>query len=91
MTQEQKIAAGFRGLFFMIEMFIPSVLPKTWAITRVFANLSIPGSLALVLMLMAMLKIKGKVSFNYQDCATLGTNWDMIIMLRGNDARFRLP
>ena len=79
MTQEQKIAAGFL-IFFMIEMFIPSVLPKTWAITQVFANLSIPGSLALVLMLMAMLKIKGKVSFNYQDCATLGTNWEMIIM-----------
>ena len=79
MNQEQKIAAGFL-VFFMIEMFIPSVLPKDWAITQIFTNLSIPGSLALVLMLMAMLKIKGKVSFNYQDCATLGTNWDMIIM-----------
>ena len=79
MNQEQKIAAGFL-VFFMVEMFIPSVLPKDWAITQIFTNLSIPGSLALVLMLMAMLKIKGKVSFNYQDCATLGTNWDMIIM-----------
>ncbi len=79
MNQEQKIAAGFL-VFFMIEMFIPSVLPKDWVITQIFTNLSIPGSLALVLMLMAMLKIKGKVSFNYQDCATLGTNWDMIIM-----------
>jgi solute carrier family 13 (sodium-dependent dicarboxylate transporter), member 2/3/5 len=79
MNQEQKIAAGFL-VFFMIEMFIPSVLPSDWTITKIFTNLSIPGSLALVIMLMAMLKIRGKVSFNYQDCATLGTNWDMIIM-----------
>lgn len=79
MNQEQKIAMFFL-IFFMFEMFAPSILPSEWAITKIFQNLSIPGSLALVLALMAMLKIKGKVSFNYQDCATLGTNWDMIIM-----------
>ncbi len=79
MNREQKIAAFFL-IFFMFEMFAPSMFPKGTFLYMVFSNLSIPGSLALVLCLMAMLKIKGECSFNYQDCATLGTNWDMIIM-----------
>lgn len=79
MNQEQKIGMAFL-VFFMFAMFAPSVLPKSWAITTFFKSLGIPGSLALVLMFMAMLRIKGKVSFNFQECATKGMNWDMIIM-----------
>ena len=79
MNQEQKIGMGFL-IFFMFAMFAPSVLPKSWWITTFFKGLGIPGSLALVLMFMAMLQIKGKVSFSFQDCAKQGMNWDMIIM-----------
>ena len=79
MTGEQKIAAFFLCLF-MFAMFAPSVLPKEFFVTKFFIALGITGSLVFVLVLMAMLKIKGKVSFNFSECAKDGMNWDMIIM-----------
>lgn len=79
MDGEQKIAMFFLCLF-MFAMFAPSVLPKTLFITVFFNKLGITGSLVFVLILMSALKINGKVSFNFADCAKAGMNWDMIIM-----------
>ncbi len=79
MSGEQKIAAFFLCLF-MFAMFAPSVLPKSFFVTKFFNALGITGSLVFVLTLMAMLKIKGKVSFNFAECAKDGMNWEMIIM-----------
>ncbi len=79
MSQEQKIAAFFLCLF-MFAMFAPSILPKDLFIAKFFNTLGITGSLVFVLVLMAMLKVKGKVSFNFAECAKDGMNWEMIIM-----------
>lgn len=79
MSGEQKIAAFFLCLF-MFAMFAPSILPKEFFIAKFFNTLGITGSLVFVLVLMAMLKIKGKVSFNFADCAKDGMNWEMIVM-----------
>ncbi len=79
MTGEQKLRHSFLCLF-MFAMFAPSVLPKEFFVTKFFTALGITGSLVFVLVLMAMLKIKGKVSFNFSECAKDGMNWDMIIM-----------
>ena len=79
MTGEQKIAAFFLCLF-MFAMFAPSVLPKDFFIAKFFNTLGITGSLVFVLVLMAMLKVRGKVSFSFSDCAKAGMNWDMVIM-----------
>lgn len=49
-------------------------------IAKFFNTLGITGSLVFVLVLMAMLKVKGKVSFNFAECAKVGMNWEMIIM-----------
>ena len=79
MTGEQKIAAFFLCLF-MFAMFAPSILPKDFFIAKFFNTIGITGSLVFVLVLMAMLKVKGKVSFNFADCAKDGMNWEMILM-----------
>lgn len=79
MNNEQKIAAFFLCLF-MFAMFAPSVLPKDFFIAKFFNTIGITGSLMFVIMLMAMLKIKGKISFDFADCAKSGMNWEMIIM-----------
>ncbi len=79
MNDEQKIAAFFLCLF-MFAMFAPSILPKEFFIAKFFNTIGITGSLVFVLVLMAMLKVNGKVSFNFADCAKDGMNWEMIVM-----------
>lgn len=79
MSGEQKLAAVFL-IVFMFAMFAPSVLPKSWFITKFFKALGIPGSLAFVLALMGIVRIGNKEFFNLADCAKSGMNWDMIIM-----------
>lgn len=76
---EQKIAAFFLCLF-MFAMFAPSILPKEFFVAKFFNTIGITGSLVFVLVLMAMLKVNGKVSFNFADCAKDGMNWEMIVM-----------
>lgn len=78
-NNEQKIAAFFLVLF-MFAMFAPSVLPKDFIVAKFFNDLGITGSLVFVMALMAMLKIKGKISFNFADAAQSGMNWNMILL-----------
>lgn len=79
MNQEQKIAAFFLVLL-MVFLFAPSLMPDDWAITQFFAFIGGPGSFLVVLMLMSVLKIKGKINFDFQACAAKGCNWEMLIM-----------
>lgn len=79
MTGEQKTAAFFLILF-MFAMFAPSILPKEFFITVFFNKLGITGSLMFVMVLMAMLKVRGKISFSFADAARSGMNWDMILL-----------
>ena len=79
MSGEQKIA-GFFLILFMFAMFAPSILPKEFFLTQFFNKLGITGSLMFVMVLMAMLKIRGKISFNFADAAKSGMNWDMILL-----------
>lgn len=79
MNLEQKLAFGFLALF-MFAMFAPSVMPGAWGITKFFNKLGVTGSLVFVLMLMAVLKVNGKISFDFAQSAKNGMNWEMIIM-----------
>ena len=79
MNQEQKIAAVFL-IALMFALFAPSIMPQTWAITEFFTLIGTSGSFLLILMLMAVLKINGKINFNFQECAKKGNNWEMLIM-----------
>lgn len=79
MDSEQKVAAFFLILF-MFAMFAPSILPKEFFVTQFFNKLGITGSLMFVMVLMAMLKVRGKISFNFADAAQSGMNWDMILL-----------
>ena len=79
MNQEQKIAAFFLVLL-MVFLFAPSLMPDDWAITQFFTFIGGPGSFLVILMLMSVLKIKGKINFDFQACAAKGCNWEMLIM-----------
>lgn len=79
MNQEQKIAAVFLILL-MVFMFAPSIMPAGWAVTKFFTLIGTTGSFLLILLLMSVLKINGKINFNFHECAKRGNNWEMLIM-----------
>lgn len=67
---------------YTILLFMPSLLPKTWWIGRLFGSLDILGVLVLIIIILCVITKEGKPIMNFQKYATAKSiNWDMIVML----------
>ncbi len=74
-------AAFVSMIAFILMMCIPTVLPQSWAITKLFKGWGMNGPLFIVLVALAIYLIDGKSAFNFTKVANSGSvNWDVIIM-----------
>lgn len=80
MTKEQKL--GFVLLLsFLIVMLLPSLLPKTWMLTKTLAGLGIFGVLTIILLIMASLKNKDGSPLTSIQKAAETIPWEVIWLL----------
>ncbi len=79
LNQEQKIGTFFLILF-MAVMFAPSILPKESILGIWIMRLGLTGSLALIVMVLAFVRVKGKEIFSFSEAAK-GINWNIVIMM----------
>ena len=80
LTRDQKIALGFLGLN-IIFLLLPSLLPKTWALTTYLTKMTMFGQVAaVILVLMLVKKEDGTKLFSYSVMASKGMSWEGIFM-----------
>lgn len=69
-------------LIFLVVIIAPTVLPKTWALTKILSNMSIIGACAVCLSGICFLKDeKGAAKNKLGDLIASAVNWDMILLL----------
>ncbi len=81
MNALQKRAAGILVLFLLI-IFLPSFLPKSWAITTWLNNVNVIGGVSICMILLSLIVDKeGKCDVSVPKLISSGTDWQLLILL----------
>lgn len=68
-------------LAMLIILFIPYLLPASWALTKFFSNLTLFGACALVILVLALWKVDGSPLLNIQEAASKNIQWGTVFMV----------
>lgn len=79
LEKKQKIVAALLILFVVLLM-TPSVLPKTWLLTKFISGLGLFGAAAVVVLLALAIRIKGKSLMDFKEMAQNGMVWDIFFL-----------
>lgn len=77
---EQKVAA-FVLVIFLLMMLLPSILPKDHIFYPFIGKFTITVALTTIFAILSFVKINGTATFDFQQCAIKGINWNVIWML----------
>lgn len=78
-SYEQKI--GLTALFvFLIMIFVPTILPDTWAITMLFNKIGNTGICILAIAILLLVRHNGKRVIDFQSAASKGVGWEIVII-----------
>lgn len=81
MDTKQKRAAVILVLFLLI-IFLPSFLPKTWAITVWLNNVNVIGGVSICMILLSLIVDKeGNSEVHIPKLISSGTDWQLLILL----------
>lgn len=83
LNHEQKIAIGF-FVVFLTAMYLPSLLPKTWMVTKVLNLWGVLGIGALLLVALGVARSKGQKLCKVDELATTGIPWTITFLMVGN-------
>ncbi|TGE37374.1 hypothetical protein E4K67_16195 [Desulfosporosinus fructosivorans] len=79
-TYQQKIGIAALGTFILM-LLLPGVLPMTTPGIKQLANIGMTGSIAIVLLILVAVRIKGKPLMDFAKMANTNMNWQIIILL----------
>ncbi len=79
LTGRQKFVLG-TVLAMIVVLLLPSVLPKTWAVTAVLSNLGLFGVTSIMVLLYCVVSIGGQPIVRIQEAASKGVIWPMVFM-----------
>lgn len=83
MTKKQA-GGGIVLLIFIAIMFLPSILPKTWALTAILSNIGIIGGAAILLVALAIIRKKdGTRMISISEYIKKGVAWDLLFLMAG--------
>lgn len=83
LTSEQKIAAGFIAAFTVL-MYLPSLVPADWAISKSLTQMGILGMGALLLVLLGVWRKDGRKLAEVDALAAKGVPWKIVFLMVGN-------
>ena len=80
MLPKEKIA-GVSLILVLLANFLPSVLPKHWALVVFLSKFTMTAVFALMLLILAAIRIKGKPLADISGAFSRGVQWPIIVML----------
>lgn len=83
LTHEQKIAIGF-FVVFLVAMYLPSLLPEDWMLSKILNILGVMGIGALLLVGLGVARSKGMKLAEVDRLVTDGVPWKITFLMVGN-------
>ena len=77
---KQKLVLGFLFVFIFL-ILAPSLLPKTWLLTKWINSLGFSGSTILLIIALCLIKIDGVPVLDFKKSANAGINWEVLFTL----------
>lgn len=66
---------------FLLILFAPFILPAEWGLTAFLSNLGLFGGCAVIILILACLRIDGEPLVNFQEAASKNIQWGTVFMV----------
>lgn len=79
LSSYQKLITALLG-FMVLMMFLPSLLPDTWALCQLLKSIGTTGSVAFCLALASIITFQSKSLVDFKELVYHGVQWNVVIM-----------